>query len=298
MRVKVQFMFVMTLIVRNEGDIIADHLRHHLDLGVDRFLVIDNGSTDGTADILDGFARAGVCDVTRLDGAFDQAIWANSLVSEARSRFAPDWVCALDADKFLSPPKGETLTTHLARLTELEIIRANRINVFGTAESLSDGDWHTEAIYRSHIQEAATRRLYDPKRRMQYPYMCYYAFPKVLFRPHNFREIAKGGHLVTLDPPSEWVETGLDIWHFPIRSRDRFIETIDRRRPILVRDDNLNLSSQYRRWINMIDAGLSIDTILAEILPVAKSIENLTLAGVISEVVPPVRWTRSGRDTT
>ena len=43
----------MTLIVRNEADIIEDNLRYHRAQGVDFFIVLDNGSTDGTLEILE-----------------------------------------------------------------------------------------------------------------------------------------------------------------------------------------------------------------------------------------------------
>ena len=41
---------VMTLLVRDEEDILDANLRFHLDRGVDLVLVTDNGSVDGTAD--------------------------------------------------------------------------------------------------------------------------------------------------------------------------------------------------------------------------------------------------------
>ncbi len=283
-------MFVMTLIVRNEADIIADHLRHHLDLGADRFVVIDNGSTDGTSDILDDFARAGVVDVTRIDGDFDQAPWAVDQINDARARFRPDWISALDADEFFVPPQGETLASHLGRLTDLQVIRADRINVFGTVESLSEQDWRQAAIYRSHVEEGPPIRVHLPQKKLKYPFTCYFAMPKVVFRPQNFQSLVLGAHMVTLDPPAEWQETGLSILHFPIRSRARFIESVDRRRPRIARDPGNTTSGQYRRWIGMLDAGISVDTVMAEILPPAADIERLKKEGVISEIAPSVTW--------
>jgi hypothetical protein len=40
---------VMTLKVRDEADILDDNLRYHRALGVDFFVVTDNGSVDGTS---------------------------------------------------------------------------------------------------------------------------------------------------------------------------------------------------------------------------------------------------------
>ncbi len=42
----------MTILVKNEIDIIEANIRTHANLGIDGFVVMDNKSTDGTRDIL------------------------------------------------------------------------------------------------------------------------------------------------------------------------------------------------------------------------------------------------------
>jgi len=49
----------MTLLVRDEADIIGEHLTFHLNAGVDLVLVTDHRSVDGTSDVLDAYARDG-----------------------------------------------------------------------------------------------------------------------------------------------------------------------------------------------------------------------------------------------
>ena len=64
---------VMAIKVRNEADIIETNLRYHLALGVDHFIVTDNGSDDGTTEILQGFADEGVLDLISEPG---QDFWS------------------------------------------------------------------------------------------------------------------------------------------------------------------------------------------------------------------------------
>ena len=45
----------MTLLVRDEADIIEANLRYHRAQGVDFFVVGDNGSEDGTLEILERY---------------------------------------------------------------------------------------------------------------------------------------------------------------------------------------------------------------------------------------------------
>ena len=50
---------VMTLLVRDEQDIIGEHLDFHLAQGVNQVIVTDNGSEDATLDILREYETRG-----------------------------------------------------------------------------------------------------------------------------------------------------------------------------------------------------------------------------------------------
>ena len=56
---------VMTMKVRDEEDVIEDNLRFHAAMGVDFFVVMDNGSVDRTGEILARYADAGLAHVLR-----------------------------------------------------------------------------------------------------------------------------------------------------------------------------------------------------------------------------------------
>jgi predicted O-methyltransferase YrrM/uncharacterized coiled-coil protein SlyX len=87
------------MIVRNEADILAVNLLHYLELGVDRILVVDNGSTDGTDRILARLGRDRRVRWTVDNGPYLQAEITTELVREAFLGGA-DWVLPVDADEF------------------------------------------------------------------------------------------------------------------------------------------------------------------------------------------------------
>jgi hypothetical protein len=51
---------VMTLLVRDEDDIVASNIDFHLNNGVDFIIAMDNLSIDGAADILRLYERKGM----------------------------------------------------------------------------------------------------------------------------------------------------------------------------------------------------------------------------------------------
>ncbi len=89
----------MTLVVRNEAEIIEANLYYHLAQGVDFVLVTDHGSNDGTSEILARYERDGVAQVIRDDReGHRQSERVNRMVQIAAERYSADWVINSDAD--------------------------------------------------------------------------------------------------------------------------------------------------------------------------------------------------------
>ena len=75
---------VMTLLVRDEEDIVEDHLVYHLNQGVDFVVATDNRSVDGTRDVLDRFQRLGYVEVIdEPDDTYDQWRWVTRMARRA-----------------------------------------------------------------------------------------------------------------------------------------------------------------------------------------------------------------------
>ena len=100
---------VMTLKVRDEADVIEDNLRYHHALGVDFFVVIDNGSTDGTSEVLQRYAAAGLAHVIRDETSqlrANEVRWTGEMGRLASTEYEADWVFHNDADEFWWPLTG------------------------------------------------------------------------------------------------------------------------------------------------------------------------------------------------
>lgn len=94
----------LTLMVRDEADIVEAMLHHHAAQGVDVFVITDNGSVDGTAEIIRDFARDHEVDL-RHDGEHkkQQSRVVSRMARDAATVHGADWVINADADEFWMP---------------------------------------------------------------------------------------------------------------------------------------------------------------------------------------------------
>jgi Glycosyl transferase family 2 len=109
----------MTLIVRNEADIIEDNLRYHRAQGVDLFIVLDNGSTDGTVEMLEPYEREGILTVLHRPGTMlTIQRKGNTEIARLAHEMGADWVFHNDADEFWWPFNGGNLKETFERIPE------------------------------------------------------------------------------------------------------------------------------------------------------------------------------------
>ncbi len=86
-------------LVRNEVDIIETNLRHHLTTVLDEAIVVDNGSTDGTFELLVELAGELPLQLASETGHVYQSGRVTRMARFAAQQGA-DWVLPIDADEF------------------------------------------------------------------------------------------------------------------------------------------------------------------------------------------------------
>jgi len=101
---------IMAMKVRDEDDVLEANLRYHRAQGVDHFIVTDNGSTDGTLDILRRYQADGLLKLIEepsTEDFRDQAHWwVTRMARLGATELGADWVVHADADEFWSPVTG------------------------------------------------------------------------------------------------------------------------------------------------------------------------------------------------
>ena len=91
----------MTLLVRNEQDVIAENILFHYRQGIDAFIVMDNLSSDATVEIVRELAHSIPIELRhQQDDTYNQAVWVTEMARAAASEHGADWVINNDADEF------------------------------------------------------------------------------------------------------------------------------------------------------------------------------------------------------
>lgn len=200
---------VMTLLVRDEEDIIEWNLRYHLSRGVDHFVVTDNRSVDGTAEILREYERQGV--VTYLHEPaddFSQDRWVTRMAVLAQSKLHPDWLIHCDADEFWWPERADSLDEPFGSVRRSRrAVRVDRCDFLGPAR-------HEDELFFDRM----VYRVRRPRNLLGYPLP-----PKVAHRPLEEPYIHQGNHRVSTGGrvlrPRRLKE--ISILHFPARTPDQ-----------------------------------------------------------------------------
>ncbi len=200
----------MTLLVRDEADVVDAQIAFHLAAGVDFVIATDNLSSDGTTEILERYAANGVLHLIREPGDdLRQSEWVTRMAQLAATEYGADWVLNTDADEFWWPraPNLKDLLDVIPK--RFGVIRGAWRNFVPRPES--DG----------FFAERMTVRLATPS-----------------FHPHPLSTHSKSAHRAVSDvrvgrgnheafghglaPIRGWYP--IEILHFPVRSLDHCLQ--------------------------------------------------------------------------
>ena len=214
---------VMTLLVRNESDIIRENIEFHLNHGVDQIIVTDNCSADDTLDILREYEKGGVIRIIQepsLD--YNQTRWVTRMAIIAREELGADWIIHNDADEFWYPDSGDLKSALIS--TGVDVCVVERVNMLYPWDAEEDLPWHQRLIYKmnSPFDPVEMKNPYVDK--MPHPYFCCMQLPKVACVAHGLQEVTQGNHDAVFENEVEKGSCpGILIYHFPFRSKERFL---------------------------------------------------------------------------
>jgi hypothetical protein len=195
--------------VKDEADIIEPFIRHHAHT-FDVHIVLDDGSSDGTWEILQELEREGLplVVIRQPSVGYRQRQYMTALMRLAAGRLGADWVVPLDADEFLETSGGTSLAELLGD-REPRIFTIPWNNFVWSPEQ--DEHRQPNPVLRMRLRMPASPA---PLNKVLIPTRW----------PLEQLELTQGSHAVLHDGqplPADALD-GVRLCHFPVRTKSQF----------------------------------------------------------------------------
>ncbi len=218
---------IMTLVVKNEEEIIETHLRFHKAMGVDGFIVTNHNSTDKTLEILNRLKDEGLVleVITETSVQHQHNVWVNKMVHIAEKKYHADWVINSDADEFYYS-KDLNLKKSLCKYPKLNVVKVESTFSFPSENNrfLENPYFNTNPIKDFEYAFMDKDDEYSRYFSLESIRTC----PKVIHKTKGFIEIIAGNHDVIMKNKVMGNNVDICLYHYHITNYRRYEEKAKR----------------------------------------------------------------------
>lgn len=224
---KSNFKLFMTLVVRDEEDIIEQNIRFHSAMGVDGFIVLSHNSVDNTNAILERLKQEKLVNEIIYKDTPDHkhSVWVNKMVKLAKNKYKADWIINADADEFfysrrLNLKKGiaESEGANAIYVDSLFLF-PQQIEKTGVANSLY---FVTKPLL--HFEAEQLGILGNP----DYQYLINYNTFKTIHKTRGFKSVRDGNHSTKMWHRIKSPSADIRLYHYHIRGYKGLEEKVKR----------------------------------------------------------------------
>ena len=144
---KYPFFLAMCAIAKNEGRYLREWIEYHKMLGVEKFYLYDNESTDNTRDVIQPYIDKGLVEYTFFPGKKMQLKAYKDCVKNHKRD--AQYIAFIDIDEFIVPVNHKTIPDYLHSLGKISGVQMNWI-VYGSDGAKTRTDGFVIDRFRSH----------------------------------------------------------------------------------------------------------------------------------------------------
>ncbi|MEA2047496.1 MAG: glycosyltransferase family 2 protein [Campylobacterota bacterium] len=254
---------IMTLLVRDEEDILKENIDFHLSQGVDFIIATDNCSVDDTRDILLEYQKKGVLHyIYEAEDNYNQHKWVTKMAYMAYNDYDATWVINNDADEFWYSDKYHNLKEAFLSLDKsYNIVQAERNNFVALENRNYDLPFYSQMIFKEVHSLNPIGKPLPPKQ-------AHVGTPSII--------VTQGNHSVENLENKKIKHNLIKILHFPIRSHKQLINKITKGGAAYERNTELspNIGNTWRNLYNQLKEDGNLDEYLANNMYTKKRLER------------------------
>ncbi len=248
--------------VKDEIELLPRCVAHLFAIGVDRIIVTDMGSTDGSLEWLQQESLRQPIQILRMDDRQPDSLQAwCTRVTEAVLRADADWTLFIDADEFPLPRSGRIQDCLALQTADVLILDRFNVPLGPHGPRLPD---EISPANHARIQMLVTPvpDLHDQLAAgADIPWIRGVPGPKVLARTRLIGQVAIGGHDIEAAPgstPRRARPDDLIIAHLPFSTRARFQSKVANLAGAIAANESFfagRIGWHWQRWLRQWRAG-------------------------------------------
>ena len=217
---------IMTLVVKDEEDIIEQNIRFHCALGCDGFIVSSHNSTDNTNKILEKLKEEGLVleIIYRTSPNHQLNVWVNEMVQIAKKKYKADWCINADADEFYysnSLDLKKSIIKDTAGWANVLIVDSNFLFPDDKKNYLTDSYYFVTKPFQQF--EAEQLNLKDEYYKI---FIGSQGCTKVIHSTKGNPRCQKGNHSIKMDKLKMISSTDIRLFHYHIKNYEKYVAKV------------------------------------------------------------------------
>ena len=234
---------IMTLLVKDEEEILEKNIRFHKEMGVDGFIVTSHNSKDKTDEILEKLKEEGIVleIIHEKDPAYHQVKFVDRMIKIAKRKYKADWIINADADEFYySRSLNLKNEIYIAQKAGCNVISLESTRLFPD----DNPDYLNNPYFIKNPFHGFEIEMLGANNPMLGHYAGLYCCPKVIHKAKGYKKIEMGNHDVRMFGKKSVTCSNIVLYHLIIRSYPAQIDKLKR----------------YKESINLISKGFGDHT--------------------------------------
>lgn len=240
-------------VLKNEAPYIYEWVAFHRAVGIDKIIILDNESEDGSSEILRSLASAKIIKTGHISGQGVQlAAYAEILNRAARC----DWLAIIDLDEFLIPTDQSSIRPVIREIAKDKTVGAIAVNwaLYGSSHHLHQNDIGVLERFQFRADKSFGPNIHY-KSIIRPEAVVNFINPHGCMLREGFRTSDCDGETLKLSPhhgvglseTCNWDR--LRINHYIIKSKDEFIKRKRARGRASIKDEmrSLDFFAEYDR---------------------------------------------------